>query len=194
MLASILPRLTIARLTMGVLAAAPMPGWVAFARASEPVGLAAPPAAPPLADSRPAVRRALREFDRFLDHHPLLEDRLRLDSQLTTSKAFLDQNPELSDFLRANPNVAEGLKVYTRYFLNRALMRQASAPVSFHDLAPFKDLFQEQPKLEQELRENPESIRDPVYLDLHPELRAFLVRYPALGGVFLPSSVRPESK
>jgi hypothetical protein len=194
MLTSILPRLTIARLAMGILATAPVPGWIAFARANDPAELAAPPAAAPLLDSRPAVRRALREFDRFLDHHPLLEDRLRLDSQQITSKAFLEKYPELSDFLRANPNVVEGLKVYSRYFLNRALMRQASAPVTFHELAPLKDLFQEQPKLEQELKENPESIRDPVYLESHPALRAFLVQYPALGGVFLPASVPPESK
>jgi hypothetical protein len=100
----------------------------------------------------------------------------------------------LSDFLRANPNVAEGLKTYPRYFLNRALMRQASAPVSFRELAPFKDLFPEQPKLEQELAENPELIRDPAFLESHAALRDFLVQHPVLARVFLPPSVPPESK
>jgi hypothetical protein len=184
----------IGKLTLAVLLAAQMPGWGTSVRASEPVGSATPPTAPPLTDSRPAVRRALREFDRFLDHHPLLEDRLRLDLQLAANQAFLEQNPELSDFLRANPNVAEGLKTYPRYFLNRALMRQASAPVSFRELAPFKDLFQEQPKLEQELKENPDSIRDPVFLESHPALRDFLVQHAALGQVFLPSFLPLESK
>ena len=194
MLCSILPKPMIARLIMAVMMAAQLAGWITYARASEPAGSATPPTAPSLPDSRPAVRRALREFDRFLDHHPLLEDRLRLDSQLIINKAFLEGNPELSNFLRANANVEEGLKVYPRYFLNRALMRQASAPVSFRELAPFKDLFQEQPKLESELKETPESIRDPVFLESHPVLRDFLVQHPALARVFLPSSVLPESK
>jgi hypothetical protein len=182
----------IAKLTLAVSLAVHMLGGITFAQTGETAPAPAP--TPLLPESRPAVGRALREFDRFLDHHPLLEDRLRLDLQLAANKAFLEQNPELSDFLRANPNVAEGLKTYPRYFLNRALMRQASAPVSFRELAPFKDLFPEQPKLEQELAENPELIRDPAFLESHAALRDFLVQHPVLARVFLPPSVPPESK
>jgi hypothetical protein len=177
---------------MAVFMAVQILGWITYAHAGEPAGSTAPPTTPPLPISRPAVRRALREFDRFLDHHPLLEDQLRVNPQLSTNQAFLKENPELRDFLRANPKVAEGLKIYPRYFLNRALLRQASAPVSFRELALFRDLFQQQPKLEQELTENPELIRDPVFLESHPALRDFLVQHPVLARVFLPPSVPPE--
>ena len=185
MLPSILFRATTAKLTMAVFMAAQVLGWITYAQAGEPAPSATPPSAPP-ANSLTAVRRALREFDRFLDHHPLMEDRLRLNPQLTVNSDFLGKNPELRDFLRANPNVSEGLKAYPRYFLNRALLRQASAPLAFAEFAPLRDLFQQQPKLERELEQNPESIRNPLFLESHPALRDVLEQHESLARVFLP--------
>jgi hypothetical protein len=173
---------------------AQMLGWITIARADQSGGAAPPPTTAAPANALPTVRRALREFDRFLDHHPLLEDQLRLDSKLTVNKIFLEKNPELSEFLRGNPSVAEGLKIYPRYYLYRALLRQADAPVPFRELAPLKELFQQEPKLEQELIQTPESIRDPVFLKTHPTLRDCLVQHPALAQVFIPLSVPQESK
>jgi len=196
---STLSQRPIAGLILIGLLVAPVPCWIAFAHAAGPAEAAATPIMPPPPSSTPAsslsdVRRSLRDFDRFLDHHPLLEDRLRLLPQLTIDMTFLETHPELRDFLRVNPNVTEGLKAYPRYYLNRALLRQASAPVSFHDLGALKDLFQLQPKLEQELNENPELIRDPGFLETHAVLRDFLIQHPALARVFLPPSIQSESK
>jgi hypothetical protein len=173
--------------------AAQVLGWITYARAGEPAPSAASPSSPP-PNSLPAAQRALREFDRFLDHHPLMEDRLRLDAQLTANPDFLKKNPELRDFLRANPNVTEGLKAYPRYFLNRALLRQASAPLPFSEFAPIRDLFQQQPNLEQELKANPESIRDPAFLESHPALRDVLVQHEPLGRAFLPPRLPSKHK
>jgi len=180
----------IARLSMTILIAASMFGWISLARAEA----FSPTRVPLLPKSLFTVRRALREFDRFLDHHPLLEDQLRLDPGLVTDSAFLSRTTELRDFLRENPAVTEGLKAYPRYFLNRSLLRQASAPVSFRDLAPLKDLFQVQPKLQQELNNNPELIRDPAYRESHIALRDCLVQHPALARVFITASVLSKSK
>jgi len=194
MFSSLLTRPTILKLTATVFIAAQLLGWITSARAVEPPGATAlPPSAPPPI-FRPAVRRALREYDRFLDHHPLLEEQLRLDPPLAASPAFVDQNPELGDFLRANPFVAEGLKIYPRYYLNRALLHQASAPVSFADLTPFKTLFQQQPGLEQLLTKNPELIRDAGFLGSHAALYDFLIQHPPLARVFLPSPATPVTK
>ena len=182
----------ILKFTFAVLTAAQMLGWITYARASDPAVSAAPPATPPPPNSLTIVRRALREFDRFLDHHPLLETRLRINSHLVTNKDFLDKNPELAGFFRANPDVADGLKIYPLYFINRALLQQASAPLSFRELAPLRDLLQQQPKLEQALIENPELIRDQEFVDSHLSLHECLVRHPALARVFSPASARPE--
>jgi hypothetical protein len=141
-----------------------------------------PGSASPLA--LPAVRSDLREFDRFLDHHPLLEDQLRLDPKLTSQTVFLVRNLELGSFLKAHAGVAQGLSIYPRYYLNRALLRQANAPLSFHDLAPLKAVFQEDPKVERALIANPALIRDPVFLAAHLSLRVCLEQHPALGRVY----------
>jgi hypothetical protein len=187
---SFLSRPVVAKLTMAVLFGAQMLGWITLARAEE----SSPAPAPFPPKSLSAVRRALREFDRFLDHHPLLEDQLRLDPDLIADQAFLAKTPELRDFLSMNPNVGEGLKAYPRYFLNRGLLRQASAPVSFRELAAFKDLFQQQPELQRELTENPELIRDRAYRESHAALRDCLLQHPALARVFITESVSSDPK
>ncbi len=190
MLHSILSRPSVAKLTMALILGAQMLGWITLARGNEPL----PPAPPPLPKSRSAERRALREFDRFLDHHPLLEDQLRLAPQLVTTPSFLKKSTDLRDFLSANPNAIEALKTYPRYFLNRALLRQANAPVSFKELAAFKDLFLEEPQVERDLTVNPELIHDAAYVQSHPSLRECLLQHPVLAQVFLPPALPSESK
>lgn len=175
-------------MTLTLLLLAQMLGGITHVRASE----ADEPA--PAPNSPSAARAALREFDRFLDHHPMYEELLRLDPRLAANKTFLEKNTELRDFLHSNPNVAEGLKKYPRYYLNRALLRQANAPLSFRDLAPLKDLFHEQPALEQALTQNPALIRDRAFLESHPALRDCLVQHPPLARVFFASPPLPESK
>jgi hypothetical protein len=192
MLSSLLSRPTTAKLFMAVFTAAQMLGWITCAQAQEPAVSAAPAQVPPLPKAPPEVRRALREFDRFLDHHALLENRLRIDPPLTANKAFLDKNPELRDFLQANPGVMDGLKTYPLYFLNRALLLQANVPLSFSQLAPFKDLFQADRKLEQELTRSPQSIRDPVFVGNHAALGDFFLQHPDLAQVFQPPPVPPK--
>jgi hypothetical protein len=191
MLHAILSRPSIMKLSLAFLFAAQMLGWISYACAVEPAGTTAPPPSP---ENRPALRAALREFDRFLDHHPVVEERLRPDPQLATNQNFLQKNADLRDFMSANPNVADGLKLYPRYYFNRALLRQASEPVSFRELAPFRDLFLQQPKLEQALTEDPELIRDPAFLASNPALRDCLVQHAVLARAFLPPVISPDPK
>ncbi len=178
------------RLAFAVITTAPAIGWIDQARAGE--SMKSP--APPQANTRPEIRAALREFDRFLDHHPVMEGRLRLDPKLAADNAFLELNPELHNFLGANPKVTEGLKLYPLYYLNRALLRQASVPLSFSELARLRKLFQQDPKLEKTLTRNPEAIRDQGFLDSHPPLRTCLAQHPALASAFLPQPVPPQPK
>lgn len=183
-LSVILPRLSVSRLSLALLVAAQMFGLAAYVLAGEPAESVEPPSPRP-----GAVRRALREFDRFLAHHPLLEDKLRCNPPLTTNAAFLKSNPDLREFLRVNPNVEAGLKIYPRYFLNRGLLHQASTPLSFKELVPFYDLFLQQPEIQHELTENPELIRVPAFQEAHPALRNVLLEHTALAQAYLISTV-----
>ena len=100
-------RPALGKTVLACLLAAQLLGWITYARAADAPPASTPAAPPPNALSN--IRRALREFDRFLDHHPLLEDRLRLTPALVSQPEFLRGNPELRDFLAANPNIRPGL-------------------------------------------------------------------------------------
>ena len=143
----------------------------------------------PAALSSPATRRALREFDRFLDHHPTVEDGLRLEPRLATKFEYLVANPELREFLRANPDVVPAVKLRPRYYLYRALLRQTSAPLPYLELTQLNELFDQQPEIAQELTHMPSAIRDETYLKTHGLLCEFLLQRPALARVFLPPGV-----
>lgn len=134
------------------------------------------------------VRQALREFDRFLDHHPLLEDDLRLTPRLVTDATYLNENPELKEFLDAHPHTLTGLKMFPRYFLYRALIRQANGPLRYVEIAQIKELLDKNPAIERALLEKPQRIREPIFLHDHAAFQAFLVQHPTLGRVFLPSA------
>ena len=159
-----------------------------FALAESGSGVA-PGGRPAVADP---VRRALREFDRFLDHHPLMEDDLRLNPSQRTDRGFLERNPGLRQFFDANPDVLKGLKAYPRYFVYRALIREANVPLRFAQIARLGEVLDERSGLEKVLARNPESIRDPAFLAGHERLRDFLIRHPDLGRVFLSPNENSE--
>jgi hypothetical protein len=188
MLHDLLYRPHLVKFTMAMFFAAQMLGWITYAQATEGSAPAAsaPPLPPP--NSLTAVRRSLREFDRFLDHHPLLENKLRRDPSLTSDKSFQAKNPDLQTFLAANPNVVSGLRIYPRYFLTRALLREANTPMAFGELSPLRDVFVQDPALEHALAENPALIRDPAFLHSHQALADVLGGHPELARVFLPAT------
>jgi hypothetical protein len=169
-------RLHNARRVVIALIAAQLLGCIGFGQVS----------APPVDAAGSAVRRALWDFDRFLDHHPLLETQLRLNPALTWNTAFLGKQTELGDFLRANPVLVEEVKRHPRYFLYRALIRQAAVPLRYSDVAQLREVFDAQPDLERALVQNPEEIRNPAFLQRHLQLRDFLARHAPLGLEFLP--------
>ncbi len=179
-----LARHRFAQLAAAALVAAQLPGWIPSARGAD-----APPPAPGT-----AIHHSLRELDRFLDHHPLIEDELRLDPSLIGNATFLEQHEELRDFIGANPGVIQELSRHPRFFLYRALLQQASEPLRFFDIAQLGEVLDGQPALERALAQKPELIRDPAFLREHALLGDFLERHPVLGRAFLPHRMPPATK
>jgi hypothetical protein len=132
------------------------------------------------------AHRLLRELDRFLDHHPLLENDLRLDPRRAIDPVYLSKDPDLQSFLADNPDVIQALQMEPRHFLHRALIREANAPLRYSDIAQLDPFFEAQPAIEREIVANPSRIRDRDYLGLHPPLRDFLTQHSLLCRVFQP--------
>jgi hypothetical protein len=137
-------------------------------------------------ETRHQAHRLLRELDRFLDHHPLLENDLRRDLTLIADRDCLAKNPPLRAFLDSNPGVIPALQLEPRHFLHRALLREANTPLRFGDVAQLDPFLVTQPAIEQEIVDNPSRIHERVFLDRHPALSDFLIEHPLLNRAFLP--------
>jgi hypothetical protein len=142
---------------------------------------------PAVSDEMRRARQALRELDRFLDHHPLLEDDLRLAPARLGDADYLQSHPELRDFLAANPGVVPALAHEPRHILHRALMLQASEPLRWSEIVQLDPLLDAVAPLEHELARRPELIHDEAFQRTHARLRELLTAHPALGRAFLPA-------
>lgn len=162
------------------------PGFLPQIEASDqPLPTPPPPAA--ITDQRQAAYELLRELDRFLDHHALIEIDLRLDLSLVDSVAFLEKHPALRQFLAANPGVSPVLKAEPRHLLHRALLREANVPLKWSEVAQLDVFFDQNPAIERQLVRDPALIRSPEFLANRPRLREFLAQNTALARGFLPA-------
>ena len=175
---------------LGLLALGFAQGFVTQAGASDAPSPRPPPAAA-ITDQRRAAFQLLRELDRFLDHHPLIESDLRLDSSLLESAAYLERHPALRQFLAANPEVSAALKSEPRHLLHRALRREVGVPLKWSEVVQLDTFLNGNPAVERQLVRNPALILTPGFLATEPRLREFLAQDAALARGFLPAAPAP---
>jgi hypothetical protein len=65
------------------------------------------------------ARADLRKFDRFLDSHPRLAERLRANPELLRDRKFIDNHDDLQAFLRDNPDMRRELQARPHAFMDR---------------------------------------------------------------------------
>ena len=65
------------------------------------------------------ARADMRKFDRFLDSHPRLAERLRANPELLRDRKFIDNHNELQAFLRENPDMRRELQAQPHAFMER---------------------------------------------------------------------------
>jgi hypothetical protein len=147
-----------------------------------------PPPSAAVTDQRQAAFQLLRELDRFLDHHPLIENDLRVRPSLLENAAYLGKNPALRQFVAVNPDVGTALKSTPRHFLHRALLREANVPLKWSEVAELDAFLNQFPAIEQQLVRNPALIRAAQFLEARPRLREFLEQNAVLARGFLPSA------
>ena len=66
------------------------------------------------------ARADMRKFDRFLDSHPRIADRLRAHPELLRDRKFVDSHDELQAFLRDNPDLRREMQAHPQAFMDRA--------------------------------------------------------------------------
>ena len=66
------------------------------------------------------ARADMRKFDRFLDSHPRVADRLRANPELIRDRKFVDNHDELQAFLKENPDMRRELQAHPQAFMDRA--------------------------------------------------------------------------
>jgi hypothetical protein len=65
------------------------------------------------------ARADLRKFDRFLDSHPRLAERLHANPELIRDRRFVDNHDELQAFLRENPDIRREMQARPQAFMER---------------------------------------------------------------------------
>ena len=167
------------------------PGVIPRIEATDERHSSPPPPPTAIADERRAAFQMLRELDRFLDHHPLIEIDLRLDPMLLENAAYLESHPGLRQFLAANPDVSATLKSEPRHLLHRALLREANALLKWSEVIQLDAFLDRNPTVERQLVRDPALILTPDFLAAEPRLRDFLARNAALARGFLPATPTP---
>jgi len=144
------------------------------------------PSAPAeITDQRRVTIELLRELDRFCDHHPLMENELRVRPSLLENAAYLEKNPALRQFIAANPDVGAALRSAPRHLLHRALRREADVSLKWSEVAQLDAFLDLNPAVERQLVRRPALIRTPHFLEAQPRLREFLEQNAALARGFL---------
>ena len=143
--------------------------------AQDPSAAATTPAA---TSSGPIAKGELGNFGKFLARHPDIEARLRENPALANDAAFQKNHPEFAKYLTKHPNVAADLSAKPRWFIHRELARQAATPMTRAQVVAFDKFLDQHPNLAGDLAKNPQSLRDPAYLDSHAELNEYLKSHP----------------
>lgn len=139
-------------------------------------------------------RRALAEFDQFLNHHPWIARKLWQKPSRANSKDFQGDNPELKYWLENHPWAGNQLRIDARGFMDRErdFERNDGRYASYDQYGPwnseatqaqmaqFSQFLDDNPGLARQLAHNPAQLNDPDYIHHHKELRDFLRSHPAV--------------
>jgi hypothetical protein len=128
---------------------------------------------------RDITRPELANFDRFLDAHPGIEQDLRKDPRLLDSGDYLRAHPDLKTFLDTHPNVREEARENPRVFVRREEhFDKSGGDINRQEVARFDEFLDSHPQITHELAKDPTLIKNPEYLQKHPELNEFLGQHP----------------
>ena len=134
---------------------------------------------------RDTTRGELASFDRFLDTHPELAEKLRQDPSLINNHKFVSHNHGLRDYLKDHPEVREELKENPNAFMRQEQRFDRrddvrDGDVTRGELANLDRFLDSHPEIAEQLRRNPSLANDRTFVNNHPALQEFLEQHPGV--------------
>jgi hypothetical protein len=124
---------------------------------------------------RPDARNAeVASFNRFLEDHREIADRLRSDPSRADDPAFVNGNPALKGYLQDHPGVADQLKTDPNAFMAQEDRIGVREDRFNGELEDFNKFLQDHKETAEQLQRDPSLADNPRFLQEHPALQAYL--------------------
>ena len=142
---------------------------------------------PPPTRSSGASQGELARFDQFLDSHRDVGEQLRRDPSLVNNSEYLQSHPDLQTYLQEHPGIRQQITDNPSAFMQREdrFDRREDARDRDRDgnrgeLASFDRFLDDHKQISQELRGDPQRIKDQSFLQKYPDLQTYLQQHPAV--------------
>lgn len=142
---------------------------------------------PPPTRSSDASQGELARFDQFLDSHRDVADQLRRDPSLVNNSEYLQSHPDLQTYLQQHPGIRQQITDNPNAFMQREDRFDRREDARDHDrggnrgeLASFDRFLDDHKQISQELRGDPQRIKDQSFLQKYPDLQNYLQEHPAV--------------
>jgi hypothetical protein len=129
--------------------------------------------------------RNAEQFHRFLDDHPEIAEQIRRDHAMAVNQEFIDSHPDLKNFYQANPEVRNQVRENPDGFMQQedrfARVDNRGDQDFDHDhLASFQLFLGGHSDIAQDVSRNPGIVKDPEYIQNHPDLNNYLNANPGV--------------
>ena len=132
--------------------------------------------APAMAQNAGITPTEVTNFDRYLDNHLEVAQKLAANPQLVNDQQFVSNHPGLQAFMSKHPGVREELHQHPGQFMYREGHYSWShgTPVSRFD----NGYLDQHPEVAQQLAKDPRLVDNPQYLATHPGMDQYFKSHP----------------
>lgn len=126
-------------------------------------------------------RRAVANFDQFLDSHRETAEQLRRDPSQINNDQFVKSHPALQAYLQQHPEVRQDVSQNPNAFMQQEARYDRNDNGMDRDSdsrRQFGQFLGGHADVSRQLSENPSLVKNHEYMDNHPELRDYLNSHP----------------
>jgi GrpB-like predicted nucleotidyltransferase (UPF0157 family) len=132
-------------------------------------------------DYRGATPAQLQDFNRFADTHPEIAEQVRRNPSLLTDQRFVDDHPALRDYLQNHPEVRDDIDQNPNAFMREDQnFDRRGDDITRGQLDDYNRFADAHPEIAEQLRKDPNLLRDQQYVGNHPALQDYLRDHPEI--------------